>query len=177
MDGVEIKNVMASTLDGGQHRGLVAHVRNSTVTLTVDGGTSIHDFGKSGTYFTAWGSSGSLTVNMSNSTVTGAGATTALAQNGIQIEDGAKGTISNNNVSSVGWIGSGWTSTGILDAYADGVTYSGNTVSDAQSGIVILGDATATLNGKHNQCQHAGRPDAGRRNRAPGRSGRDVLWH
>jgi parallel beta-helix repeat protein len=147
LDTVEIENIMAAAMDGGQHRALVAHVRDANVTLNVTD-VNIHDFGKSGTYFTAINNTGgSLDVTMTGGYVTGAGATDILAQNGIQIEDGATGSFTGVTVSELGWIGNGWTATGIAAVYSGDVEIINNILIDTQSGIAVWGSSGAVISG------------------------------
>lgn len=67
----------------------------STGTLTATGVTVV-DFQKNGITFKGAGTTGSVT----GSTITGAGATPAIAQNGIQISNGATATVTSNQISN-----------------------------------------------------------------------------
>lgn len=112
---------------------------NSTGTLTATGIT-VQDYQKNG--ITIKG--GGTTATVSGSTVTGAGATTAIAQNGIQVSADAVATLTNNTISgnecNVAVCGpnplTDTQSTGILlfDPAA-GLTIQGNTVTGNDIGI------------------------------------------
>jgi hypothetical protein len=70
---------------------------------------------------------------VANSTVTGAGATPYIAQNGIQISTGARGLVIGSTISGNNYTGTGEaSSTGVL-VYGGGLTCSGG---DPQSGLV-----------------------------------------
>ena len=104
---------------------------------------SVHDFQKNGITADEVGS----TVFIRANTVTGLGATTGAAQNGIQIGFGAAGAIRNNTVTNNLW--SPCTAiatctavaTNILVTQSDSVTVSGNTVSVNQVGIFVDGNS------------------------------------
>ena len=79
--------------------------------------------------------------------VTGAGDTTVLAQNGIQISGGATGSIIDNTVSDVAHTAAGYAATAILGSGAGGtLTISGNVVSNSQIGIDVDTAANITDN-------------------------------
>jgi parallel beta-helix repeat protein len=70
--------------------------------------------------------------------ITGAGPTSVIAQNGIQISNGASATLINNLVTGNDYTGATWTSTGILlYSAADGVELDGNTVSGNQLNVYV----------------------------------------
>ncbi len=83
-----------------------------------------------------------LTVDLDHVTAIGAGPTDVTAQNGIQISNGAGGTIDDCHVEGVHWLGDEWTASGILISGAAPVTVTGTTVDGAQtSGYLINGSA------------------------------------
>jgi parallel beta-helix repeat protein len=105
----------------------------ASVTMT---GNSIHDFDKNG--ITADGSAATLVAT--NNAVTGAGPTPLIAQNGIQVSDGAKGTVNSNVVSSVDYTPSSTAATGILFYLAaDDGQVNNNVVSDSNNGVYFQG--------------------------------------
>ena len=100
-DSVAIQNVRKLTngaLNGNQRNtGII--VDNSdgaarTFSLT---NSTVSAFQKNGLTLNGAG----LTVNVRGNTITGAGATEALAQNGIQVSRGATGMIANNNLTGI----------------------------------------------------------------------------
>jgi Right handed beta helix region len=111
--------------------------------------SSVHDYQKNG--ITVDGSGANSTV-MGNYVV-GAGATPLIAQNGIQVSDGANGKVTNNTVTDDVYIspdgGPYFSATGILlydsgGTAASKLVVSGNTVSNSQGGIVAFGDSFGT---------------------------------
>jgi len=117
----------------------------STVSLESN---SVHDFQKNGITADEVGT----TVVIRANTVTGLGATTGAAQNGIQIGFGAAGSIRNNTVTDNLW--SPCTAittctavaTNILVTQSDSVTITGNTVSVNQVGIFVDGNSANVFN-------------------------------
>ena len=96
INNVAIVNISDSPLDGVQ-RGVALYAYNedgSPRMLTVTNNT-ITGYQKNGMALSGTG----LTVDVEDNTVTGAGPTTQIAQNGIQVSYGAGGTINNNIVS------------------------------------------------------------------------------
>ena len=79
-----------------------------------------------------------MTVGLDNIAVTGKGATSVNAQNGIQISDGATGSVSSCTVNDNSYTGAGnWWASGIMVYGSPFVTVSGNTLDNNQSGIYI----------------------------------------
>jgi hypothetical protein len=112
----------------------------ASVTVT---GTSIHDFDKSGIVAAF---SGTILVAKDNA-VTGAGPTAATAQNGIEVLNGAKGTVNSNVVSSVDYTPSSSAGTGILFYFAaDDGEANDNVVNDSNNGVLFWGS-------NHNQAE------------------------
>jgi hypothetical protein len=111
--------------------------------------SSVHDYQKNGITSDGSGTVATITGNY----VVGQGATPAIAQNGIQVSDGANGSVKNNTVTDDVYInpsgGPYYSATGIL-LYDSGGTsgvnliISGNTVSNSQGGIVTYGDSNGT---------------------------------
>ncbi len=143
---LRITNVEDTPMGGGQGAGIGLNDINddgAARTLTVDNVTVDH-YGKAGMEFNSNDTSG-LTANVTNSTVTGAGPTTLLAQNGIEYLADAAGTVSVNTIS-----GNECTrpsacgpdpftesqGTGIVLFASGPVTVSGNTINTNDTGIV-----------------------------------------
>jgi len=111
-------------------------------------GVSVHDFQKGGIVYNGCGCSsavaGASTGTVSGNTVTGVGATSAIAQNGIQVGFGAGPvTISSNTVSAVEYTGdpANGISSGILLYSTNSNPVTNNTVTAAQDGIVLQAGA------------------------------------
>jgi len=111
--------------------------------------SSVHDYDKNGITVDGNGTVATITANY----VVGIGATPLTAQNGIQVSDGANGKVTNNTVTDDVYVNppdcqsssSCFSATGILIYDSGGsnlknLTISGNTVSNAQGGIVTFGD-------------------------------------
>jgi hypothetical protein len=104
--------------------------------------SSIHDYQKNGITANEVGTQ----VTIEGNFVTGLGATTGAAQNGIQIAFGAGGTIRHNTVANHIW--SPCTSVDSCDAAANdilvfqsnGVTVHHNSIGVSQTGVVIVGN-------------------------------------
>jgi parallel beta-helix repeat protein len=138
---------------GGCQSGLGIFVESGytsggTSSTTIEN-SSVHDYQKNG--ITVDGS-GTISTVMGNYIV-GAGATPVIAQNGIQVSDGANGKVTNNTVTDDVYIspdgGPYYSATGILlydsgGTAASKLVVSGNIVSNSQGGIVAFGDAGGT---------------------------------
>ena len=116
----------------------------------------IEDFQKNATAFVG----GNLTVDVEGNTITGAGNTGLIAQNGIELfgvtgdGDGTvTGTVKNNTISGISFNDPNNTSaTGILLWDASGTTVSGNSITgasagatEASNGIYAFGSANLTI--------------------------------
>ncbi len=126
---------------------------NSTVSVS---NTSVHDFQKNG----ITGNGVNTTLTATNNEVTGDGPTPSIAQNGIQVGFGAKGTITNNLVSEVVYSlcvdpsapgpnpCDNGSSTGILVYQgATATAVSSNTVTTTQTGVYLdASNSTANAN-------------------------------
>jgi hypothetical protein len=109
---------------------------------------TIESYQKNGITVDGSGSSGDI----SRVVVTGAGPTSAIAQNGIQISDGATGSATDSSVSGNNYTGSGGaSSTGILvfggcgSPLVDHASFTGNKLTGNDIGIALANyDATCT---------------------------------
>ena len=81
---------------------------------------------------------GAVAATIEGNTVAGAGPITTTAQNGIQISNGAGGSIIGNTVSDNNYRGSGWCSAGILVNGVDGITVQGNTLSGSLCDLLLI---------------------------------------
>jgi parallel beta-helix repeat protein len=147
-----IQNIMATAASGAD-TGFAIRVGRSglsgqpatTGTATICNNT-ISKYGKGGIDVANVGSSGTICYN----TVTGAGHhvsdNIALVQNGIEIDDGAVGSVSNNTVSKNGSAQTGFGSAGIL-LYkpGSGVGVSNNALSNNDVGIWVFDAASPSI--------------------------------
>ena len=94
-----------------------------------------------------------LTVNVDHNTVTGAGAITTTAQNGIQLSGGAGGSITHNTVSGIDYVGTqNAIAAGILVfGAASGAVVSNNAITgaagDGDAGIYFSGSEAGVAHG------------------------------
>ena len=128
--------------------GIYADADNGTAQNLEIAASNVSNFEKNG--ITVNGAN--LTVNIHDNTVTGAGATSAIAQNGIQIGGGAQGIIGSSNpadgnsVSNIDYTGGGTWATSILSVGSGAsLTIDDNQVTGAQMAIYV--DTPATISG------------------------------
>lgn len=143
VDSVAVKNIKLSSFDFGCQSGLAIFVQSggggqSKVDIT---NSSVHDYQKNGITANEAGSE----VNIKGNAVTGVGPTPQIAQNGIQIGFGAKGTVDSNSVinhiySPCTLSGCSDASANILIAGADTVKVTKNTTGNAQLNIYYEGN-------------------------------------
>ena len=124
-----ITGVRETPFSGAQH-GLGLYAGNDSggpYSLTLSDLT-VDDYQKNGVTLTGAG----LGVALSNVSCAGAGVTNVIAQNGIEIADGAGGTLTGCSVSGHHWDGASWTSTGLLLVAAAPTTVTGLDASEDQ---------------------------------------------
>jgi hypothetical protein len=85
-----------------------------------------------------------LTVTITANSVIGQGPDPYVAQNGIQITGGTKGTMLNNSVMNDIYTGATFSATGILVYTASGLSISNNTVGNTQGIAVVSGGAAGS---------------------------------
>jgi hypothetical protein len=147
-----VRNViMAPSLQGCQV-GLAISVESNTGTPAVSvSHNSVRNYDKAGIVASGPGTGGGPAVTVTDNTVIGIGATTATAQNGIQIGYGATGSVTSNDVADDLYTNPPCGSTsqpqcyaasGILIYASSGVTATNNTVDSTQLGIVTTSDPT-----------------------------------
>lgn len=142
----DIKNIQETPFSGTQH-GVGVYLFNNDGTarsfsLT---GCTIQDFQKNATAIISYDV---LSVNISNNTIIGKGATPLTAQNGIQIYgDNITGNINNNSISGIEWIypgsGTAWVASSILNFYGD-LNFTSNTVTNGHLGLYNI-DGTSSI--------------------------------
>jgi hypothetical protein len=142
--------------DFGCQDGLAIYVQSGysgggMASVTIEN-SSVHDYDKNG--ITADGT-GTVALIESNDVV-GIGATPLIAQNGIQLSDGASGKITGNTVTDDVYVnpedcypGNCYSATGILlydsgGTSASHVTVGSNTVSNTQGAVVAITDGAFT---------------------------------
>ena len=146
--GVEITGVRNEPLDAAPHGVGLAVDNDDTVarSLTVDG-CLIQDCQKNAvSVLTTAGTA--LTLAMTGNEIVGAGPTSAIVQNGIEISGGDVAvTLDANTVRDLAWLGGNSTATGILLRNCTG-TATGNTLTGCQSGLHLN---AAAVNASTNQ--------------------------
>jgi len=139
---VEITDVRDTPFSGVQH-GVAIYAYNESgtgTTLNIED-CDIHDYQKTGMALVG----SDLTVDVDGCTITGYGATTTTAQNGIQLSGGASGTVNDNDVSDMSYTPGGWTASGILLYDVGDVVVTNNTVDELQTGIYFYIGENATI--------------------------------
>jgi parallel beta-helix repeat protein len=147
-----ITNIQDKDFDGTQNGvgiqvGRFTSGTPTTGTATITG-DSISGYQKGGVVVTNTGSSASITNNV----ITGSGATSVVAQNGIEISAGATGTVSGNsvteNIYSSPVTPAQFAASGILiDQAGNNVSVTNNSVSNNDAGIWVLDTQNATITG------------------------------
>jgi hypothetical protein len=133
VDGCRVKDIRNTPIDGAQH-GVGIYVFNDAVPAqTVElANTQVTGFQKGGIAVVGASATGSV----HDCTVTGYGPATFIAMNGIQISNGASGSVLHNQVSGCSYTGSSWASSGILVYGAlSPIVTEHNTVTECQIGI------------------------------------------
>jgi Ca2+-binding RTX toxin-like protein len=142
---VDVRHIRDSVFNGTQ-RGIGVGTDNATQLAFSMIGGSISDFQKNSTVF-----NGAI-LNISGVVITGAGATSVIAQNGIQVTN-STGSISGNTISGFGYTGGGTTATAVLGFGNVDLDITGNTISGTATtaaavvGIYILDFGTPNSGG------------------------------
>jgi predicted ribosomally synthesized peptide with SipW-like signal peptide len=151
---VETVRTTKNPFDGAQHgNGIVAHNTDGTARRVSIRESTVRDYQKNG----ITGEGDGLTLIVSDTTVTGQGATDENGQNGIQLSDGAAGYLSRNVVTGNIYTGSTYTATGVIGVNAERIVLSENRLASNQFGLAasatdvlarrndIVNDISATL--------------------------------
>jgi parallel beta-helix repeat protein len=88
----------------------------------------------------------SVNADVDDNTVTGSGPINYIAQNGIQISNGATATVTNNEASQHDYTPGTFSAIGILFIGAGAVSGSGNNVHDNMEGVFVQSSALSTFN-------------------------------
>ena len=146
LDDVRVTRMRDAPFSGAQSGvGVVADAASVAHTVTIQN-SRVDDFQKNG--LTLNGST--LTANVTGSVVQGQGPTGTIAQNGIQVSNGAAATISGNDVSGQACAqqcSGGSSSTGMLLVGSGAVTVSANKVHDNDVQVYDIGVPNLTATG------------------------------
>ncbi len=141
-----VRDVLMDPADQGCQLGLAINVESNTGAPAVTiSDNSVRNYDKNGITASGPGTGGGPDVTVSANTIIGLGATSVIAQNGIQISYGATGTVSTNYVVDNIYTGPFYGASGILIYASSGITVTNNTVESAQLGIVPASDPTYGL--------------------------------
>jgi len=126
-----------------------------TANVTIEN-SSVHGYQKNG--ITADGSG--TTVTISGNYVVGQGPTTGAAENGIQVSDGAAGTVFSNKIMDDVYAPATAGASGIIVFDSGSLTIQSNTVNNTQFGIVVFSDGAPnadnnTITGNNISATHA----------------------
>lgn len=138
VNDMAVRNQALSASLNGCQSGLGILSENGTaaaLTLTIEN-SNVQTYQKNGITVDGAGT----TTTISNNYVVGQGPTTGAAENGIQVSDGATGTIKLNDVVDDVYSPSTVGASGILIYDSGSLTIHANTVSNTQFGIVIFSD-------------------------------------
>ncbi len=137
------RNQILDTSDQGCAVGLGIDVESDSGAPAVTvSNSSVHRYQKNGITAGGPGTGGGPVVTITGNTVTGIGATAAIAQNGIQIGFGSTGKVTSNYVTDDIYTGGTFGASGILIYASAGVTASNNSVESTQFGIATASDPT-----------------------------------
>ena len=150
-----VRNVLLPPALQGCQDGLAINVDSTTGSSVTVSNNSVRNYDKNGITASGLGDgSPGPNVTVTGNTVIGLGATTVIAQNGIQVSYGATGKVTLNNViddiyiNPPGCASTCTGSSGILIYGSTGITISDNTVESTQLGIVpVTASASLTANG------------------------------
>jgi hypothetical protein len=163
-----VRNVLLPPALQGCQDGLAINVESNTGTPAVTvSNNSVRNYDKNGITASGLGDgTPGPNVTVTGNTVIGLGATTVIAQNGIQVGYGATGKVTLNNVIDDIYINPPGCapfctgSSGILIYGSAGITISDNTVESTQFGIVpvtaVTESALLTANGTIVKSNHVG---------------------
>ncbi len=131
-----IRNTPLDGMQGGV--GLYAWADAGTARALIVNNNTVTDYQKNAMTFRG----SKLTATITANTVTGSGPLDFIAQNGIQLSYGAKGSLTGNTVSNIGYITNTdtWSAGILLYQAADSTVVKNNTVTNVQAGIYSIGN-------------------------------------
>jgi len=156
VDHVTITRVRETPLSGAQHGGALIAYNTDGLPRTLNVSSNIiSEYQKNGMALMGAG----LTTTVTGNTVTGWGPTGVIAQNGIQVSDGASGTVGGNTVSNNSYTGPDDAASNVLVFSAD-TDVTGNSLTDGQVGLYYV-EGSGTVDGNTVSATTAGvgRPD------------------
>lgn len=130
LDGIQLGVAVYVAADG---QATSAVIRDNTITDYQKGGVVVDGEG--------------ATVVVAGNTITGSGPTALIAQNGVQVSDGATAAVVDNRISGNAYTGTDFSATGVLVDTAGGVLVSGNRVFDNQIGLLVFDSAGVAIAG------------------------------
>jgi len=136
------RNQILDPSDQGCEVGLAIDVESDSGAPAVTvSNSSVHNYQKNGITAGGPGTGGGPVMTIAGNTIVGIGATSAIAQNGIQIGFGATGKVTGNYVIDDIYTGSAVGASGILIYASAGVTASSNSIASTQFGVAAASDA------------------------------------
>lgn len=139
-----ITKIRNNPLDGVQTGVAVAVLGDVSKTAAVIDGNTITDYQKGGVV--VFGADATATV--SGNTIVGAGPTDLIAQNGVQVSDGADGYVFENFISGNEYTGpEDVSAAGIYADTADTVVVAGNKVFENQTGLLLVNLGSVLVTG------------------------------
>lgn len=138
----DVIGVRDSPFSGAQHGVGIYSWNDDATPRTIDvHDCDIYDFQKNAMALNSDAGS-PITVDVRRNTITGAGATTVTAQNGVQVFcDTGTGTIDDNTITGIAYDNTGnptpWVATSILNYYAE-LDITNNTISGSHMGVYVI---------------------------------------
>jgi nitrous oxidase accessory protein NosD len=144
IQGNTIQNIMNSSFSGTQHGvGIFVYANDGGPHDILIDDNIIEDYQKNGMTISGNG----ITAEITDNTVTGAGPTSVIAQNGIQVSGGADALIQGNTVTGNVYIPDTVVSTGVLFFGPGDVQIIDNSLDGNDVNAYITGAGTAEING------------------------------
>ena len=134
LSDADIKDIRENPIQGNQRGrsiGIGRQAPTNQIGSLIINNVTISGYQKSGIEVARQGS----TATINNTTITGAGPTSVIAQNGIVVRDGAAATITGNTISGNDYTPASNTATGIILFNAGATVISNNTISNNGAGI------------------------------------------